>query len=500
MLLYVRLLFTMVISLFTARVVLNTLGVEDFGIYNIVGGFVSVFAFLNSSMASSTQRFLSFEIGKKNNVQLGRVFNMSITIHVLIGILIVLLAETIGLWFLNTQLTLPHDRLVAANWVYQFSIFTLFINVISVPYNAAIIARERMNVFAWVSIIEVSLKLVIVYMLFMTSFDKLKFYAILTFTVALIIRIVYGVYSRKFLSETKFQLIWDKTLFNTLLNYAGWNLWGNLAYVMYGQGVNILLNIFFGPVVNAARAIAYQIQIAINGFVQNFQIAINPQIIKTYASNDLKSMHQLVFQGARFSFYLLFTLSLPVLIETELILKLWLKIVPEYTVIFTQLILINVLIDSLSGPLKTAAQASGDIKFYQITVGGLLLLILPLSYLFLKLGFSPQVVLYISIVISIIALFARLLILKNLVQIKMSEFIFNVVIKSLLVCMVVAILPIMTHIIIERGFFKIFIVGFVSLISASSFIYLLGLSSFEKLYFQNVIKTKYLQLVKKKQE
>ncbi len=487
--LYIRMLLTMAVSLYTSRIVLNTLGVEDFGIYNVVGGFVTMFGFLNSAMASATQRFLSFEIGKKDFAQLAKIFSMSVNIHFIIALVILFLAETVGLWFVNTQLTIPAERMVAANWVYQFSILAFMVSVVSVPYNAAIIAHERMNVFAWVSIIEVSLKLLIVFILQWLGLDKLKLYAILIFGVALIIRLIYGVYCNRNFKESKFMFFWDKSLFKMLLSYAGWNLWGNAAAVVMAQGVNILLNIFFGPVVNAARGIAYQIRSAVNSFVTNFQMAMNPQIIKSFATNDLKYMHQLIYQGAKYSFFLLFALSLPILLEAEIILKIWLKIVPEYTVVFTKLVIINILIDSISGPLMTAAQASGKIKLYQGVVGGLLLFILPISYVFLKFGFEPEVTLYVSICISIAALYARLIIISPLVNLSIVEFSKNVIFKIVPVAILAIILPFSIIYFLPQGFYRIIISGFASMVSVVFTIYLVGLSRAEQKIMLEKIKT-----------
>ena len=486
--LYFRMLLTMVVSLYTSRIVLNTLGVEDFGIYNVVGGFVTMFAFLNSSMASATQRFLSFEIGKKDTTQLARVFSMSVNIHFLIALIILFLAETVGLWFVNTKLTIPAERMVAANWVYQFSIFASLIHVVSVPYNATIIAHERMGVYAWVSILEVSLKLFIVFMLQWFGFDKLKLYAILMFGVSLIIRIIYGIYCRKTFKETKYHYFWDKKLFNTLLNFAGWNLWGNAAAVLFGQGVNILLNIFFGPAVNAARGIAYQVRGAVNNFVANFQTAMRPQIIKSFAAGDLTYMHTLVYQGAKYSFFLLFALSLPILLETEIILKLWLKNVPDYTVIFTQLVLVNILIDTISGPLMAAAQASGKIKLYQGVVGALLLMILPVSYLFLKLGYPPQVTLYVNIGISVIALLARLKIISPLVNLSISGYIKNVIFRIIAVAIASFIIPLIFKRFYTPGVDRLILIIVFSMISVAPAIYLLGMNKGEQAFVQRKAK------------
>lgn len=478
----------MAVSLYTSRVVLNTLGVEDFGIYNVVGGFVTMFAFLNSAMASATQRFLSFEIGRKDFVQLGNVFSMSVNIHFIIALVILLLAETVGLWFVKTQLTIPSERMVAAQWVYHFSVLTMMVNIISVPYNAIIIAHERMNVFAGVSIAEVSLKLLIVFMLHWFGFDKLKLYALLMFSVALIIRLIYGVYCKYKFKETKFRLFWDKPLFKTLMSYAGWNLWGNGASVIMGQGVNILLNIFFGPVVNAARAIAYQVRGALQQFVSNFQMAMNPQIIKSYASGNLNYMHQLVFQGAKYSFFLLFIMSLPIFIETEIILRLWLKQVPEYTAVFTRLIIINILIDSISGPLMTAAHASGRIKLYQSVVGLLLVLNLPISYLFLKMGSSPEVTIYVGIILSFIALYSRLKIISPLVNLNIIEYFKRVVLKIIPVIIVASIPPVLFYFLLQESFVRLLLTGTTSVVSVLITIYYIGLGISEQQFVDKKIR------------
>ena len=484
-LLYFRMLLTMGVSLYTSRIVLNILGIEDFGIYNVVGGVVLMFSFLNSSMSSATQRFLSFELGKNDYTQLKKVFSMSVNIHAIIALAIFILAETIGLWFLNAKLVIPLERLEAANWVYQFSILSFMITVLSVPYNATIIAYERMKIYAYVSFVEVILKLIIVFALVWLGFDKLKMYATLVFSVSIIILIIYRTYCKRNFTETSYQFFWEKSLYRTLMNYAGWNLFGNVASVTFNQGINIMLNIFFGPAINAARAIAYQINSAVNGFVINFQMAMNPQIIKSFASGETKYMHQLIYQGAKYSFFLLFTLTLPILLETEIILKLWLKIVPEYTVIFTRLVLVNVLIDCISGPLMTAAQASGKIKLYQSVVGGLLLLILPLSYLFLKLGFSPEVTLYISICISIIALFSRLWIIGPLVNLTIQKFSQYVLIRVLLVAFVSLILPMIIKSSIDNELIRFFSVCIVSLISVSITIYWIGLRNAEQIFMKD---------------
>ena len=474
----------MIVTLYTSRVILNTLGVEDFGIYNVVAGFVTMLAFVSNAMASATQRFLAFEIGAGNKRELHNVFVMSVNIHFIIAMIILIIAETLGLFFLNTQLTIPVERMEAARWVYHISILILVVNMISVPYNAMIIAHEQMNVFAWVSIAEVILNLLIVFVLQGFGFDKLKFYAALLFGVVLLIRAIFGAYCHKKYRESKFRFFWNTHLFKTLFSYAAWNLWGSSAGVIMGQGINVLLNVFFGPAINAAYGIALRVKSAVNQFVNNFQMALNPPIIKSYGAGNLQYMHQLIFSGAKYSFFLLFTLSLPLLLETELVLKLWLKMVPEYTVVFVRLALVNILIDSMSRPLVTAAQASGKIKLYQGVVGGLLILNLPISFLFLKLGFSPETTLWISIFITILALVARLIIIERLIRLNSREFIFRVVIICFGFSVVALVVPLMLYFRLEGSLVRFFIVSFSSFVFSIISMYILGLDSNEKVFFK----------------
>ena len=438
--LYFRMLLTMAVALYTSRVILQTLGVEDFGIYNVVAGFVTMLGFLNSAMSSATQRFLAFELGKPGDKDMPGIFSMSMNIHILIALFVLILGETLGIWFVRTQLTIPIDRMFAAEWVFHLALLSFMVSIISVPYNALIIANERMSVFALVSIIDVTLKLLIVFMLSWFGMDKLILYAILTLAVVFTIFMIYRGYCKVKFTESRFRLYWDKKLFHIMLSYTGWNLWGNIAAVTSGQGVNVLLNIFFGPTVNAARAIAMQVSGALNSFVQNLQVAINPQIIKSYAAEDMAYMHQLVCYGAKYNFFLLFLLSMPVLINTETVLQIWLGIVPEYTSVFIQLIIFNILIDCISAPLITSAQATGKIKLYQIIVGGLLLLNLPLSYLVLRTGAEPYSVIYMGILVSVLALIARLIILKKLVSLPVKKYIKDVLGRAVLIILSVSVL------------------------------------------------------------
>lgn len=480
LMLYFRMILTMLVTLYTSRVILNTLGVEDFGIYNVVGGVVSMLAFFNSAMSSATQRFLSFDIGKNDFVHLRKTFNATQIIHIGIAIFVFILAETIGLWFVKNYLVIPPERMEAAIWVYHFSVLSFMVSVIQVPYNAMIIAHERMSVYAYVSILEITLKLLIVFLLVWITFDKLQLYAVLYFGVTLIIATIYRIYTRKQFKESRFAVVKDKNLYKTLIGYSGWNLFGNIAAVAKDQGVNILLNIIFGPSINAARGIATQVQSAINSFVLNFQMAVNPQIIKSFAGEEREYMTSLVMRSAKLSFYLMFLLSLPIILEIDQILTLWLKVVPDYAPIFTILVLVVVLIDCVSGPLITAIQATGKIKVYQVVVGTLLILILPLSYLFLKLGYSPQVTIYINIIISIIALFSRLFIVWKLLDFPVFQFIKEIVLRSVAIIILSLSLPLVIRNSMNESIFRLILIIFVSIVWSGAITYTIGLRKTEK--------------------
>jgi O-antigen/teichoic acid export membrane protein len=496
LLLYFRMMLIMLVSLYTVRVVLNTLGVLDFGIYNVVGGVVVMFSFLSNTMASASQRFFAFDIGRNDMPQLKRTFSMTIIIYLIIAVIILLLAETVGLWFLNTQMVIPPDRMEAANWIYQFSILSFLVTIMIIPFNAIIIARENMSVYAYVSIVEVILKLGVVYLLVLFTFDKLKLYAILMFATTLITSGIYFIICKRKYEETNFKYYWDKDLFKTLISYSGWNLFGAVAGVINNQGINILLNVFFGPVVNAARGIAYQVSSAVNQFVMSFTTAVNPQITKYYAMNEKEKMIDLVFKSSKYSFFLVFILATPVLLETHFILALWLKIVPDYVVLFTRLVIINALIDSLSFSLQTVAQATGKIKFYQSVVGGTMLLNLPISYLLLYLKFLPQITIYVSIVISIVCLILRLLMLKKLVHFPISQY-YQKVIKTVVITSILSLVfPLIIIFQMDGNASRFIIVVLISLMLIVLSIFYVGLSVKEQQYFINEIKYKIVNKLK----
>ena len=483
LLLYVRMLFMMAISLFTSRVILATLGVEDYGIQNVVGGIVAMFGFLNGSMSSATQRYITFALGKGDKDRLQTVFCTALQIHALIAVIIVLLGETVGLWFLYNKMQLPADRMSAAFWVLQCSIVSTVVMIVSVPYNACIIAHEKMSAFAYISVLEAVLKLVIVYLLLVFPFDKLIVLAVLTLIVQLFIRFCYSIYCHCHFEETKYRHVWNKTLFKEMNGFAVWSLWGNLSVVLYTQGLNMILNVFFGPVVNAARAIAVQVQGAVQQFVGNFQMALNPQITKNYASGNLEQMHSLMFRSARFSFLLLFFLSLPVLLETEFILTLWLKTVPDNAVIFTQIMICISLIYTTANPCVIANQATGKVKVYQMVVGGILLTILPISYIVLKLGAPAYSVFIVHFCVESVAQFTRMYMLRKLINLPVRQYLHNIYFPIVATVAVAIILPIIIHMQLADGWMRFIAVGFASVLSVGASAFFIGFTKNERLFF-----------------
>lgn len=475
----------MLISLYTSRVVLNTIGISDYGIYNVVGGVVVMFGFINGSMATSTQRYITFALGKGDLNRLQAVFSTALQIHFLIAALIVLFGETVGLWFLYEKMQIPADRMDAAFWVLQCSIMSTVVMIISVPYNADIIAHEKMTAFAYISILESVLKLVVVYVLLLLPYDKLIFYAFLILVVQLLIRFCYNSYCYRHFFESKYIHIWDKSLFKEMIGFAGWSMFGGLSGVLLNQGINMLLNVFFGPVVNAARAVALQVQNAVQQFVGNFQMALNPQITKTYVKGEMNTMHQLMFRSARFSFYLLFLLSLPVLLEADFILTIWLKIVPDNTVIFLRIMICISLIYTLSNPLMIANQSTGKIKKYQVVCGSIQIMVFPISYIVLKIGFPVYSVFIVHFVMESIAQFARMVMLRPLIGICLRDYFKNVYLQVISVVILSSVIPLWVYESMQDSFARFLLVCIICTLSVLTFTYTIGLSKNER-YFINM--------------
>ncbi|MBE9469364.1 MAG: oligosaccharide flippase family protein [Bacteroidetes bacterium] len=443
--LYIRTLLIMLVSLYTSRIILQTLGVSDFGIYNIVGGFIALFAFVNSAMTSATQRFLNYEMGKNNKAEVKRVFSMSLTTHILLSILLFIILESFGLWFFNSKINIPIDRMPAARWVYQFSVLSCCVSMLRVPYQASIISYEKMSFYAYISIVEVILKLGIVYSLLVINMDKLIAYSILVFIVTILINICYIIYCTKKFSSCHYKYFTDKKLFFKLISFSGWSMFGSMANAGANQGVSIIINIFFGVTMNAAFGIANQVRSAIYMFVSNFQTAFNPQIVKSYAANDKQNYESLVFRASRFSYFLLFIIALPVILCCQSILGIWLKEVPLHSANFVQLFLIFLLIDALSAPLWISVQATGKIKNYQLIISSEIALNLPIIYLCFKLGYPPESALVIRIIINFITHITRLFYLKKHIDFPAFRYIKEVMIKCFLVSFLIIPIPLFIH-------------------------------------------------------
>lgn len=497
LLLYVRMLFLMVISLYTSRVVLNTLGVEDYGINNVVSGFIGMLGFLSGSLGAASSRFITYDLGIGDMPTMKRTFGNIVTIHLLLAVIILILGETIGLWFVLNKLQIPENRMTAALWVYQFSIFSFMLSIVSVPYNATIIAHERMKAFAYITIVDAVLKLLIVYLLVVIPYDKLIIYAILFFCIQVFDRVVYGVYCYRHFEETKTKLAFNKKLFKEIFSFAVWTMNGNLAVIGYTQGINVLLNMFFGPVVNAARGVAVQVQGVVTGFCNNFQMALNPQLTKSYAQNDLEHMQQLLKVSSKFSFFLLFIISLPLILEAPLVLKWWLGIVPEHTVNFLRLILCSSMLIALSNPLVVSVHATGKIKKFQVIEGTMLLCIVPIAYVLLKFfGIRPEYVFCVHIAVEILTQYVRVRIVLPMISMKCIDYFKEVIVPIIKVIVITPILPLIAYNYIGQSVITFFIICFISVICVLGGVYYWGCLKSEREFAINKIR----QIVFRKNE
>lgn len=480
MLLYIRLGVMMTISFFTARITLEALGVVDYGINNVVGGLVSMFSLISSSLSSSVSRFITFGLGKGDKKELNTIFSTSVNIHIILAIIVVIAIETIGIWFLNNKMTIPADRLTAAHWVLQCSTFMFALGLLSTPYNAAIIAHERMDVYAYFTLFDAFSRLAIVFAIKYYGGDKLILLAIISLIPSLIKQFYYWYFSKRNFEECTYHAVWDKKVFKEMFGFAGWNFIGCTAGLAKDQGVNIVINMFTGPAVNAARGIAMQINGIIGQFIGNFMVAINPQITKEYAVGNYERMHQLIFRGTRLSYYLFMCLSIPIFLEIETILYVWLGQVPEHTVLFTRLVLVLSLAEIISNALITAQNATGKIRNYQIIVGGTLLMNFPISYILLRMGCIPEITIVVAIVISQICLFVRFLFLRKSVKLSSLDFIKKVYINVLSVTLVSMIAPFICYVSVDEQWARFFSVCATSLLSSSVAIYFIGCDKHER--------------------
>lgn len=492
LMLYIRMLFMMVISLYTSRVTLNALGVVDYGIYNVIGGVIATLAFVKTTLSSAAQRFITFELGRNDFQSLKKVFANILSIHLVFGLIVILLGETLGVWFLNTHLNIPADRLFAANIVLQCALGTFVLTLLNVPYNGLIIAHERMNAFAYISILEVVLKLLIVYALLITSVDKLILYSILWLCTFLLIQFIYFQYSFKNFKESRSKPQYDKKLWKSMLGFSGYNLCEVFANMLADQGLNILLNLHFGPAINAARGIAVQVNGAINGFTTNFITAVNPQITKSYASGDNNRMWTLVSYGNRLAFFLLLFLATPVFFKVDYILQVWLKTPPAYCALFIQMMILINLNIMPKRTFYTAVSATGDIKRYQLTFGIYRLLVFPTCWVVLNyVSQNPNSVYVVLLLFEVIGTIVSMRIIKK----KMPDFnIMGYVKKVLWPCFytfcVVFLIGYFSSKMFDDSVLYLFLYAvFVCIINAVV-IYLLGLDRKEKDLVYNMVLSK----------
>ena len=469
--LYLRMFLTMIVGFYTSRVVLNTLGVQDYGIYGVVGGVIAMMGFLNAAMAGATSRFLTFELGRGDSARLARTFSSALIIHMGIALVVMVLGETVGLWFLCNKLVIPPSRMEAAHWVYQLSILSSMIGITQAPYDASIISHEKMNVYAYVEILNSLLKLAIVYLLVLGHFDKLKLYAVLTLAVSVTIMLIYRVYCLRHFKETHFHWVWDKAILKPMLSFSGWDLYGNACVTARQQGINFLINMFFGVTLNAASSIATTVNGVVQGLIFNVITAFRPQIIKQYAQDKVEEMQNLMTNAITITIVLFGILLTPCFLEMPLLLHIWLGIVPAHAIDFCRILLFSCIIGLINSIVNIGNHATGNIKYISFITGSILLTSLPAVYIFFKLNFSSNFAYYTLVIVNILVLSSDLVILKK----QISSFSIYALIKRIAQgSIVVAIAAILSYIVyrnMQDSFWRLFVVTAVNLIVLLSVTY-----------------------------
>lgn len=492
--LYIRSFVSMVIGLYTSRMILEVLGVSDFGIYNVVGGVITMMTFLNGSFNVAISRYLTFELGRRDFTAYNRVFNTALVIQCALALLVLLVAETVGLWFINTQLVIPADRMVAANWVYQAATISAIISIICSPFGASIIAHERMHIQAYVGIGESVAKLLIVISLYWCSYDKLIIWAILFMLITLTSATFQTVYTRRQFPHTAVNMRHDRMLVRSMASFGGWNLFGTVAWTLKEQGTNIVLNIFGGPVVNAARGVSYQIKGAILSLTGGFQSAVNPQLTKNYAANEMEATHRLLCRSSKIGYFLLLLLAIPVCFEISFLLGIWLVEVPGYASMFTVLVIAETLCEVFSGPAITTLMATGKIKWYQIAVGSILLLNLPLAYLLLRLGCPLWTPFAVAIAMTIAGHCARLLFVRKQLRMSLRMYFRTVILRCAIVTVVALAIPLAIYLTMPQGFLRFSILVPASLLSTAVAVWILGLDNSERNFIRQGIANRIRRL------
>ena len=474
LLLYMRMLLTMAISLYTSRVVLNALGVEDYGIYNLVGGVVALFSAASTTLNVAINRFITYELGTGNKEKLNKIFCTSLNVQFVVIVFLFIIAETFGLWYLNNRMVIPSERLIATNWCFQLTIISFAISLLNVPYNSSIIAHEKMSAFAYISIIESIGKLFIAWTIMITSYDRLIVYSFLMMLFVIVIWSIYAIYCRCKFEECKYNLIFDNALIKEMIGFVGWAFIGVSSWALQKYGFVILINLFFGPMVNAAYAIASQVESAVTSFANNFMMALNPQITKAYAVNNKEYMFTLMYQGARFSSYIMLLLAMPVILNTHFILELWLKQVPEHTVLFVQLVLFLSMLSCISGTLNTAQIATGKIKRYQLVVSPINLLNVPMAYIVYYYGYIPESIVIVSLFVNHVALIASVIILHDMIGISIWQYFKKVYFNVVKVCLLAFVIPLLFSKYMENNFTGFLLVTIISICSSLLVVLFIG--------------------------
>lgn len=487
---YVRMAITMVVGLYTSRVVLRVLGVEDYGLYNVIGGIISLFTVLNAALVNTTSRFITVSLAKGNAHETRQIFNMSFLLHLAVGVIIVVLGETVGLWYLHSKLVIPEGREFAAEWLYQFTIVSAFLATLVVPYNASIVAHERLNVYATIQIIDVFINLGIVVVLQYVSFDKLIFYALLILLLKVFDIVVNILYCYQHFYEVKFLLYWNWKKLQEILSFVGWASVGSFTAMFYSQGINLLLNAFSGPAANAARGLTVHVTSVVRQVAVNIQTAINPQIIKTHSSGEIPRMHTLVCASSRYCYYMLLIIILPVMFETKFILQLWLGSVPDYTVNFIRIILISIIFDAFVNPMYTANLASGKLNIYYLPISINSIVFIFITYLVIKITRIPESVYLCTLVQTIIGVIIRIFVMNKQIHLTPITYIKRAILPTMAVTIIASVIPALLYMYLSISAISSLVIIFVSMISTVFVIYFFGITNKEKELAKQFAKAK----------
>jgi O-antigen/teichoic acid export membrane protein len=491
-------LLIMGVSLYTSRLILESLGVEDFGLYNVVGGIVVLFGIINGALSAGSSRFITFELGRGDLLLLKKTFCASFMIHIFIALLVFAVAETLGLWYVNRLLVVPAGRLHAANWVYQFSIISSMLSLTQVPYSAVIIAHERMDIYAAVSIAEAIYKLLIVFLLkYINIIDKLILYGLLICIGNVLIQLYYRFYCSHNFAECKLALIYEKKIYKNMLSFSLWDVMGSFTVQGNSQGINILINYFFGVAINAARGVAFQLEAALTMFSNNFMTAVKPQIVKLFAEGKNDKMISLVFESSKYSFFLIYVIALPVFLEADFLLKIWLKDVPQYTVLFLRWIIIARLIRAFATPVVQAVHASGNIKWLNIFGGGISIAIqIPITSICYKLGYPAASTFIVMSVVSLICNFIELIVMKKEINFSIVGYIYKVYLIGIIVAVFALIFLLPLHLCFSAGFSRLALSCLMSIFSVGCFVFLIGMNHENRMQLKTILKKKIMWGVK----